>query len=329
MNALSIDDLKALMAEPTAAASPLLSRSLLLIDSAGAQAFDEARVLDWLRHVPAPVIAIGGDACPLSRACDVYVADVEGATRLQQQIEAHPLAASTLVQTLRLTQKLNAENGLVAESLAYASLQSGAEFRRWQQSYVATIAPQESGAAVEAVRDRTHDGERLCLTLNRPLNRNAMTIEMRDALIEALTLALIDTDIRRVEIRANGRCFSTGGDLREFGSAPDPAIAHAVRGLALPGRLLAQLADRTTVYLQGACIGSGIEFPAFAGRLIATRDAWFQLPELRYGLIPGAGGTVSIARRIGRQRTAWLALSGQRIDARTAKLWGLVDAIEE
>ena len=325
MNLLSIADLKALMLEPAAPASPLLPRSLLMIDSAAAQGFDEARVLDRLRHVPAPLIAVGGDACALSRACDAHVPDVDAARRLQQQIEAQPLAAATLVQTLRLTQKLDADNGLVAESLAYASLQNGAEFRRWQQSHVTAPVALENGAAVELDR---HD-ERLTLTLNRPLNRNAMTVEMRDALIEALSFALIDDGIRTLEIRAHGRCFSTGGDLREFGSAPDPSTAHAVRGIALPGRLLAQLADRATVYVQGACIGSGIEFPAFAGRIVAKRDAWFQLPELRYGLIPGAGGTVSIAKRIGRQRTAWLALSGQRIDVRTAKQWGLVDAIED
>jgi enoyl-CoA hydratase len=101
-----------------------------------------------------------------------------------------------------------------------------------------------------------------------------------------------------------------------------------VRALALPGRLLAQCADRVQVRVHGACVGSGIEFPAFAGRIVAAPDAYFQLPELRFGLIPGAGGCVSIARRIGRQRTAWLALSGKRIDARAALDWGLVDAIE-
>ncbi|HVT34396.1 MAG TPA: enoyl-CoA hydratase/isomerase family protein, partial [Nevskiaceae bacterium] len=76
-----------------------------------------------------------------------------------------------------------------------------------------------------------------------------------------------------------------------------------------------------------ACIGSGAEFPAFAAHVTASEDAWFQLPELDFGLIPGAGGTVSIARRVGRQRTAWLVLSGKRIDAQRALDWGLVDRV--
>ncbi len=79
--------------------------------------------------------------------------------------------------------------------------------------------------------------------------------------------------------------------------------------------------------MHGACLGSGIELPAFAGRLSAHNKSFFQLPELPLGLIPGAGGTVSIARRIGRQRTAWMVLSGRRINSATALEWGLIDDI--
>ena len=87
------------------------------------------------------------------------------------------------------------------------------------------------------------------------------------------------------------------------------------------------MAERASVLVHGACVGSGIEFPAFASHLIAREDAWFQLPELQFGLIPGAGGCVSIPRRIGRQRTAWWVLSGARINAQTALDWGLVDGL--
>src|SRR3546814_10170959 len=97
-----------------------------------------------------------------------------------------------------------------------------------------------------------------------------MTVEMRDALCEALQLALVDDAIARIEIRARGKCFSTGGDLREFGTAPDPVTAHLVRSLALPGRLLAICASRCEVFVHGACVGSGIEFPAFAARITAS-----------------------------------------------------------
>jgi enoyl-CoA hydratase/carnithine racemase len=68
-----------------------------------------------------------------------------------------------------------------------------------------------------------------------------------------------------------------------------------------------------------------MELPAFASRVVARSDATFHLPEVGMGLVPGAGGTASIPTRIGRQRTAWLAITGATIDARTAMAWGLVD----
>ena len=67
---------------------------------------------------------------------------------------------------------------------------------------------------------------------------------------------------------------------------------------------------------------------AFAGRVVAHPDTQISLPEIGLGLIPGAGGTVSLPRRIGRHRTAELAFAGAPIDAATAMRWGLVDAIE-
>jgi len=61
--------------------------------------------------------------------------------------------------------------------------------------------------------------------------------------------------------------------------------------------------------------------------VVAAPDTRIALPEVALGLIPGAGGTVSVTRRVGRQRAAALALSGREIDARTALSWGLVDRI--
>jgi enoyl-CoA hydratase/carnithine racemase len=150
---------------------------------------------------------------------------------------------------------------------------------------------------------------------------------MRDALVEALDLAATDPDIRSVIVSAAGKCFSAGGDLNEFGDAPDPAIAHTIRSVRLPAASLARCAKRVTFLVHGACIGAGIEIAAFGARVQAKPDAFFQLPEINFGLIPGAGGCVSIPRRIGRQRTAYLALSACKLDAATALEWGLIDEI--
>jgi enoyl-CoA hydratase/carnithine racemase len=79
--------------------------------------------------------------------------------------------------------------------------------------------------------------------------------------------------------------------------------------------------------VQGACIGAGIELSAFAATITAAKGTFFRLPEVAMGLIPGAGGCVSIPRRIGRQRAAFMALSGRDVDTEQALEWGLIDAI--
>lgn len=284
----------------------------------------DARLADWLGTLLCPVIGVGESNAPLARACDVLVADEAEAAMLVQRVVANPVAAATFVELLRMTGDMPLVQALRVESLAYATLQAGAEYAGWLADLAEQPKPPvEEGAAV--LMDR--DGPRLALTLNRPGNRNAMSVEMRDALDEAFQLVLADESIELVSISGAGKCFSTGGDLSEFGTVPDAATGHIVRGLSVPGGLLARCADRVTVHMHGACIGSGVEFPAFAGRVTASSKTHFQLPEVGMGLIPGAGGCISIARRMGRQRTAWLGLSGKRIKAAQALEWGLVDEI--
>ena len=101
--------------------------------------------------------------------------------------------------------------------------------------------------------------------------------------------------------------------------------------MSLIAPALAQLsADiaRLTVRLHGACVGAGIEVPAAAAHVRAREGAFFRLPEVSMGLIPGAGGTASIPRRVGRHRAAWMAIAGIDIDLPTALAWGLIDAEE-
>ena len=102
-----------------------------------------------------------------------------------------------------------------------------------------------------------------------------------------------------------------------------------IRSTANAAPWLDLLSERITVQIRGAAIGAGIELAAFASRVEASENAWFSLPEVSMGLIPGAGGTVSISRRIGRQLTVRMCLTGERVDATTALNWGLVDALVE
>ena len=276
-----------------------------------------------------PVIGLVDREQPLDSVpdlVDVPVAGADEAERLAATIARFPMAAMVLVRLLRHNQRASVADGLFAESLAYSSLQHGAEFRAWlaaRQARPERAEPDEPATLLQ------RGGDRLRIVLNRPHKRNAYSAGLRDALCEALALAVEDTSVRHIQLEGSGACFSAGGDLDEFGEARDAGIAHAARLTRSAGALIHRLRDRVEARLHGACIGAGIELPAFAKRVVAREDAFFQLPEVGMGLIPGAGGTVSILPRIGRARLAYLALSGERIDAATALDWGLVDAIAD
>ena len=309
--------------------SPLLEHRYLLLDVAGAADHADiealAAVAERLRLLPCPVIAVGTLAVPeCLRGVDVVVATVREATALIRNIDEHPLAAMTLVQLLRHNEDLAPEQGLFAESLAYASLQGGLEFAKVMQgARKPPLTVPESDSAVGVERN----GDELHITLNRPGARNAYSAALRDGLYEALQLLRMDQTLERAIVSGAGSCFSVGGDLREFGAVSDTATAHAIRASRNVGQLLLALGARLEFRLHRACIGAGIELPAFAARVVAHSNTFMQLPEITLGLLPGAGGTVSIARRIGRHRTAYLALSARRISAATALQWGLIDAI--
>ena len=280
-----------------------------------------ATLAGWLASQPIPVIGIGGAPHP---AVDVVVEPHE-VEPIVAAIERNPAASAVLVQVLRVVGRLSVDDALAVESMAYATLQSGAEFKAWRAGRAVRAKPRREEDIVLLQRN----GERLDVVLNSPETRNALSVPMRDALTEAFKLVAIDPSIRDVLVSAHGPCFSAGGDLDEFGTADDLAEAHRIRMMRMPARYLAAHAGRYRVHVHGACIGAGIELPAFAGRLTAARDAFFQLPEVAMGLIPGAGGCVSISRRIGRQRTAQMAILGERVTAERALAWGLIDAIED
>ncbi|MDX5562890.1 enoyl-CoA hydratase/isomerase family protein [Streptomyces sp. ID05-04B] len=242
------------------------------------------------------------------------------ARRLRDIVVARPDACLALVQVLRMGPALPPADRLIAESLAYSTLQSGADFRAW----LAAKRPHTARPATEPVRlDR--EGDRLTITLNRPSVRNAFDAATRDALCEALDVAVTDPTVTRVDLRGDGPAFCSGGDLAEFGSSRDPARAHHVRVHRSPAALLQRCAAKVSAHLHGACVGAGIELAAFAGRVVAAPDTVVRLPEIGMGLIPGAGGTASLPARIGRERTAYLALTGDALSVPEARRWGLVD----
>jgi enoyl-CoA hydratase/carnithine racemase len=247
---------------------------------------------------------------------------VTAAEALVRRVTASPRAALSLAWLLRLGEAVPVPEALAAESAVYSTLLGGPDFRRWLEQRAPARPPDGS----ERVRV-TRDGDQVRITLVRTARRNAVDSAMRSALLDALEIAKWDHRVH-VTIDAEGPSFSAGGDLDEFGSASDLATAHVIRVAASVGLAINRIRERVTFRVHGDCIGAGLEMPLFAGRVVSRGDARFRLPEVEMGLVPGAGGTVSLPRRISRQRTAWLALSGEAIDVSTALAWGLIDEIE-
>jgi enoyl-CoA hydratase/carnithine racemase len=302
----------------------------VVVDLSGSPPPAPAAAADRLAGVPAVVVvaADGDDPDRLDagwrRLADVVVAAGDpGAGAVEATVDAHPVAATALVLLLRDDGARPVGAGLAAESAVYSTLQAGPEFAAWRAGR--PVRRRDDGHEPRVAMERS--GDRLRITLTRPAVRNALDARMRDQLLAALDVARHDDSVRTVELRGAGPSFCAGGDLDEFGARTDPATAHLLRLARSPARALAALAGRTEAHLHGAAVGSGIELAAFARTVVAAPDTRIALPEIDLGLIPGAGGTVSLPARIGRHRTAWLALSGRTIDVSTARAWGLVDRI--
>jgi Enoyl-CoA hydratase/isomerase len=260
----------------------------------------------------------------------VPVGDVPGGpglngalSRLRAAVERSPRAAIACGQLVRQTAVLDTAGGLAAEAAAYSLLLGGPEFARWLGE---RGAPHRRYPPVEPVRVSRDDG-RLSIVLNDPARRNAFSAGLREALLDALLVGAADETVESVELSGAGPAFCSGGDLDEFGAATDLAAAYLVRLSRSPWRVIDRMAGKVTVTAHGACVGAGIEMAAYAGRVVAAEDAFFMLPEVQMGLVPGAGGSVSVPRRVGRWRAAWMMLTGDRLPAATALRWGLVDEV--
>jgi len=242
---------------------------------------------------------------------------------LDEMISLHTQPALVLAHLLRQKAYRNVSQGLVLESLSYGMLQSGSRFKAWLNQRGAISQVLDGKPAVLANRSN----ESLEIYLNRPERSNAFSSDMRDQLFEFLQIARFDETVTRVKLHGLGKSFCSGGDLAEFGLVDFPPDGHIIRMHRSPALSTHSIADKLEVYLHGVCAGAGIEIPAFASKVFGNESVEIFLPEISMGLIPGAGGTVSLPRRIGPQKTAYLAMSGKRLSLSEALAWGLIDEV--
>jgi enoyl-CoA hydratase len=172
------------------------------------------------------------------------------------------------------------------------------------------------------------DGPTLTVWLDRPAKRNALNAAMLGALEDALHAAARDASVRAVIVTGGEQAFAAGVDIAEFAAAPGVANAwHAAEARARCWNLLARLPQPTIAAVAGYALGGGCELALACDLRLAAESAVFGQPEIRLGLIPGAGGTQRLPRLIGAARAKELIFFGDSIDAQEAHRIGLVNRV--
>lgn len=165
-------------------------------------------------------------------------------------------------------------------------------------------------------------GDVLLLVLDHP-PVNALSLAVRRGLGEGLDLAAGDDSIRAVVLTGTGAQFSAGADIAELGASrapPDlPALCLRIEGFIKP----------VVAAVQGNALGGGLELALAAHFRVGLAVAQVGLPEVRLGLLPGAGGTQRLPRLIGAEQAMRLILGGEKIAAAEALALGIFDHVVE
>lgn len=177
-------------------------------------------------------------------------------------------------------------------------------------------------------------GPVLTITIDRPEARNALSRQMSDQLVAAWERLRHDPALRVAVITGAGdQAFCAGADLKEvsaFYSAMTP-IERRERGEREPGLggITRNLDPGKPVIaaINGHCLAGGLEIALACDLRIASEHATFGLPEVKRGIIPGAGGTQRLPRLIPPGLALELLLTGAPVDADTALRWGLVNRV--
>ncbi|AIJ66272.1 enoyl-CoA hydratase [Brucella suis] len=183
-----------------------------------------------------------------------------------------------------------------------------------------------SEATDVVIETRPADGVAL-LELNRPDALNAVNMDVRQKLAALADSLVEDPDIRVIVIAGRGGNFAAGSDVKVF--------AQTGAGSLLAQRMhrywesLAHCPKPVIAAVEGYALGGGCELAMHADIIVAARTASFGQPEIKLGLMPGAGGTQRLLRAIGKYKTMLLALTGEMLPATEAEKYGLVSRLSE
>ena len=175
------------------------------------------------------------------------------------------------------------------------------------------------------------------VTLNRPDKLNAINIDMRNVIFDAVDDLRERRDLRVLLIRSTGRYFTAGVDISGgLGSGADDTDEEQLgslvrkdyrRGLHVFLDEMEAVEKPIVMAIHAPCLGIGVEMAGAVDFRLASESAQFGLPEIDIGVLAGSGGISRFTRLCGVGWSKWLNMAGERIDARTAQIAGFVQAI--
>lgn len=165
------------------------------------------------------------------------------------------------------------------------------------------------------------------VTLNRPQARNALNVALREQLATLFDTLSDDSAVKVIVLTGGDRVFAAGADVNDFltTKTADMYLRHSERYW----QSVSQCPKPVIAAINGFALGGGCELAMHADIIIAGESAKFGQPEIKLGLMPGAGGTQRLFRAIGKFKAMQLVLTGDMIDARTADSLGLVSEVVE
>jgi len=167
----------------------------------------------------------------------------------------------------------------------------------------------------------SHEGPVMVITIANP-PVNALSYDVRIALIGAIENGCANPETSAMVIRCEGRSFISGADIREFANPRDPRVPAMIE-------LIETATKPLIAAIHGTALGGGVELSLVCHYRIARSDAVLGLPEVRLGLLPGAGGTQRLSRLVGIERALQVIVDGVTLSAAEALDCGLVDKVCE
>lgn len=163
------------------------------------------------------------------------------------------------------------------------------------------------------------------LTLNRPKVLNALSPDVLDALCRALETLNADSEIRAILLTGNARAFAAGADIQVMANASSLDILR--RNTLQYWQRIQAIEKPLIAAVSGYAFGGGCELAMSCDLIVASETARFGQPEIKVGIMPGAGGTQRLTKAVGPYRAMEMILTGEPITAQEAFAYGLVNRV--